>query len=71
MARAARFGSRTDVLVLGFVVLLSLIARGLPENLSDPLGSLLRRTLVAPLVSLQTAAERWRAAWVSHETELA
>jgi rod shape-determining protein MreC len=71
VARAARFGSRTDVVVLGFVIVLSLVARGLPDNLSEPVGSLLRRTLVAPLVSLQTAAERWRAAWVSHESELA
>jgi cell shape-determining protein MreC len=33
----------------------------------DAVAGSLRRTIVAPLVSLQSSGERWRAAWVSNE----
>jgi rod shape-determining protein MreC len=71
VARTARFGSRVDTVVFGGCVVLSLVARGLPETLRDPISSGLRRTVVAPLVSLQTAAESWRSAWLSHASEIA
>jgi rod shape-determining protein MreC len=71
VARASRFGSRVDTVVFGGCVLLSLVARGLPETLREPIASGLRRTVVAPLVSLQTAAESWRSAWLGHASEIA
>jgi rod shape-determining protein MreC len=46
---------------------LSLIGLVLPSRDRDPIASALRRTLVAPLVSLQKGAQRWRAAWLADE----
>lgn len=67
MATASRLGSRVDVSLLAACVALSLIAVVLPPQLREPIASGLRRTLVAPLVGLQSGAERWRTAWVSSE----
>ena len=67
MASAARLGSRIDAGLLAACVALSLVAVILPGPNREPIASGLRRTLVAPLVSLQSGAERWRSAWVSSE----
>ena len=67
MATAARLGSRIDAGLLVSCVVLSLIAVVLPPQTREPIASALRRTAVAPLVSLQAGAERWRSAWVSSE----
>lgn len=67
MASAARLGSRLDAVLLVGCVALSFVAIMLPTEASEPVASGLRRTVVAPLVSMQRGAERWRAAWVSSE----
>ncbi len=67
MATAARLGSRIDASLLVGCVVLSLIAIVLPADDRDPVASALRRSIVAPLVTLQRGAERWRTAWVSSE----
>lgn len=64
---AARFGGRLDTLVLAGCVILALVASALPANLRDPVASSLRRTIVAPLVGLQSGATRWRSAWLESE----
>jgi rod shape-determining protein MreC len=67
VARSNRFSSRIDVVIFGACVLLSLIAMVLPARLREPTASVLRRTLVAPLLRLQQGSERWRAAYQSSE----
>lgn len=69
MARTGRISSRTDVILFGVCVLLSLLAMVLPVRLREPLASALRRTLVAPLLQLQEGSERWRAAYLSSQRE--
>ena len=60
MARAVRSNSRVDLMVLAGAALLALVARGLPQNLRDPVASSMRRTFLAPLVMLQERAEASR-----------
>ena len=61
MARAIRStNSRVDLIVLVTAALLALVARGLPQNLRDPVSSSMRRTFLAPLVMLQERAEASR-----------
>ena len=60
-------GSRIDVGLLMVCVLLSIVAAALPSAQREPIASALRRSVVAPLVGLQSGAERWRTAWVSAE----
>jgi len=60
-------GSRVDAGLLAGCVILSLIAVALPPKDREPIASILRRSIVAPLVGLQSGAERWRSAWVSNE----
>jgi rod shape-determining protein MreC len=60
VARAVRSNSRVDLIVLGAAALLALVARGLPDNLRDPVASSMRRTFLAPLVMLQERAEASR-----------
>jgi rod shape-determining protein MreC len=50
-------------------VVLSLVAIALKDEDREPIASALRRSIVAPLVSLQRGAERWRGAWVSSEQQ--
>ena len=65
MANAARLSSRVDAGLLVICVVLSFIAMALPVDDREPIASALRHTIVAPLVSLQRGAERWRAAWTA------
>ena len=65
MATAARLGSRVDAGLLVGCLALSLIALALPQDDREPIARALRRSVVAPLVSLQRGAERWRSAWAS------
>ena len=67
MASAARLGNKVDAGLLAGCVVLSLVALVLRTDDKEPIASGLRRTVVAPLVSLQRGAERWRTAWVSSE----
>jgi rod shape-determining protein MreC len=64
---AARFGGRLDTLVLAGCIILALVASALPAGMRDPVASSLRRTIVAPLVGLQSGATRWRSAWLESE----
>jgi rod shape-determining protein MreC len=47
-------------MVLAGAALLALVARGLPDNLRDPVASSMRRTFLSPLVMLQERAEASR-----------
>lgn len=69
MARTGRISSRTDVVLFGVCILLSLLALVLPIRLREPVASALRRTLVAPLLQLQEGSERWRGAYLSSQRE--
>ena len=60
MARAVRSNSRVDLMVLAGAAMLALVARGLPQELRDPVASSMRRTFLAPLVMLQERAEASR-----------
>jgi cell shape-determining protein MreC len=67
MARAATLGGRFDMVVFGACVVIALVMSALPDPMREPVAAALRRTIVAPLVGLQTSAERWRAAWLESE----
>jgi rod shape-determining protein MreC len=67
VATASRMGSRIDAGLLAACVALSLVAAVLPSEAREPIASAMRRSVIAPLVGLQSGAERWRAAWVSAE----
>jgi rod shape-determining protein MreC len=69
VARSGRISSRTDVVLFGVCVVLSLLAMLLNQRLREPVASALRRTLVAPLLQLQEGSERWRAAYLSSQRE--
>ena len=71
MARATRLSSRVDFLLFIGCVIASLIALVLPAQMREPLAESLRRSLVAPLVGLQSNAERWRTAWQLSEERTA
>jgi rod shape-determining protein MreC len=60
VARAVRSNSRVDLMVLAGAAILALVARGLPDNLRDPVASSMRRTFLSPLVMLQERAEASR-----------
>jgi rod shape-determining protein MreC len=63
VARATRLSSRVDFLLFIGCVLFALVALVLPLQMRDPLAEVLRRSVVAPLVNLQSNAERWHTAW--------
>lgn len=64
---AARFSGRLDTFVLAACIILALVASALPDGMREPVASGLRRTIVAPLVGLQSGATRWRSAWLESE----
>ena len=63
MARATRLSSRVDFLLFVGCVIVALVALVLPLQMREPLAEVLRRSVVAPLVNLQSNAERWHTAW--------
>ncbi|HEY7878300.1 MAG TPA: rod shape-determining protein MreC [Gemmatimonadaceae bacterium] len=71
MPNVARTSGRRDTILFALCVLLSFVAQFLPVHLRDPLSSALRRTVLAPLVSLQHDAELTRRAWVTREDRIA
>jgi rod shape-determining protein MreC len=71
VARATRLSSRVDFLLFVGCVIFSTIALVLPAQMREPLAESLRRSLVAPLVGLQSNAERWRTAWQLSEERTA
>lgn len=71
MASAARLGNKVDAGLLVGCVVLSLIAVVLKPEDREPIASALRRSVVAPLVTLERGSERWRSAWASSEAKQA
>lgn len=69
MARSSRFSSRVDLAVFVVCLLAALIIAVIPGQAREPIARTLRRSVMAPLVTLQSGAERWRAAWVAAERE--
>ena len=67
MARAVRSGTRMDTVLLVACCAAALLATVLPLNLREAIAGGLRRTVVAPLVTLQQQAERGRSAFLSRE----
>ena len=70
MASVARTYGRRDTILLAGCVVLSLVALFLPERMRDPLATTLRRSVLAPLVSLQSDAELSRRAWATREESI-
>lgn len=71
MPTVARTSGRRDAVLLILCVVLSFVAQFLPDHLRDPLSATLRRTVLAPLVSLQHDAELTRRAWLTREDRIA
>jgi rod shape-determining protein MreC len=71
VASAGRIYGRRDSILLAACILISLVAQFLPERMRDPVAATLRRTVLAPLVSLQRDAELSRRAWVTREAHAA
>lgn len=71
MARAVASGTRTDVILLIVSGALALTALALPGHLRDPFAGVVRRTIIAPLITLQKNAELARRALVRHDVETA
>jgi len=64
---ASRVSGRRDTLLLGACVGLSFVTLALPQSVRDPFAAALRRSIVAPLLSLQYNAELTRRAWEARE----
>ncbi len=71
MPPAARAFTRRDTVLFLSCVLLALAAIQLPERMRDPFATTLRRSIVAPLVSLQSDAEQSRRSWLTREQRAA
>ena len=67
MPLAARAYSRRDTVLFVSCIVVALAAIQLPERVRDPFASALRRTILAPLVSLQGDAEQSRRSWLTRE----
>jgi rod shape-determining protein MreC len=71
VARATRLSSRIDFLLFIGCVIVALVTLVLPLQMREPLAEVLRRSVVAPLVNLQSNAERWHTAWQLSEERTA
>ncbi|MDQ2930732.1 MAG: rod shape-determining protein MreC [Gemmatimonadota bacterium] len=67
MPSSARAYSRRDTVLFVSCIVVALAAIQLPERVRDPFASVLRRTILAPLVSLQGDAEESRRSWLTRE----
>jgi len=67
VVRAARSGTRLDIAVLALCVVASMLIMALPQPMRAPFAGALRRTVMAPLVTVQSGAEQWRVAWLESE----
>lgn len=63
----SRVSGRRDTLLLGACVALSIVTLALPQRVRDPFAAILRRSVVAPLITLQYNAELTRRAWEARE----
>ncbi len=66
-ARPIRGRSRLDQVIVGTCVLLSLLALVLPATVREPIASVFRQSILAPLIMLQERAELSRRAFMLHE----
>lgn len=64
---ASRVSGRRDTLLLGACVALSVVTLTLPQGVREPFAAAMRRSVVAPLLSLQYNAELTRRAWEARE----
>jgi rod shape-determining protein MreC len=64
---ASRVSGRRDTLLLSACVALSIVTLVLPQAVRDPIAAAMRRSVVAPLLSLQYNAELTRRAWEARE----
>lgn len=71
MARAVRSGSRADIAMMVACAGLSLLATILPMSLRERMAAGLRQTVLAPVIVLQTHAERVRAAFLTRDATAA
>jgi rod shape-determining protein MreC len=71
VARATRLSSRFDFLLFIGCIIISLVTLVLPLQMREPFAEVLRRSVVAPLVNLQSNAERWHTAWQLSEERTA
>lgn len=67
MARAARIDSRIDVALGAACAVAALVCLALPTATRDSFGGFLRRTIVAPLVTMQEKAELIRTAFLARD----
>src|SRR5688500_4371754 len=70
VSRPIRGSSRLDQIVVGTCVLLSLLALVLPATVREPVASVLRQSILAPLMMLQERAELSRRAFMLHEERI-
>lgn len=68
MARSVAQGTRADAVVLAVCVAFALLLVVLPRVTRDAVASSIRGTVGAPLLNVQTRAERGRAAVLSHDS---
>ena len=69
--RSARGDGRVDLAVLAVALLLSVIALAMPDARADRIASALRRTVFAPLATLQARAEHARRGFAAVDLEIA
>lgn len=70
VSRPIRGSSRLDQIIVGACVLLSLLALVLPATVREPVASVLRQSLLAPMIMLQERAELSRRAFMLHEERI-
>jgi len=70
VARAARTDTRLDIALGAACGVAALVCLALPTATREAFAGVLRRTVVAPLVSLQVRAERTRTAVLEHDAAL-
>ncbi len=67
MARATRTDTRVDLAAGAAGVVAALVCLALPSGVRDPVASVLRQTVMAPLVALQERAELARRTYTGHD----
>ena len=67
MPPVARAYSRRDTVLFVSCLVAAFAAIQLPDRIRDPFAAILRQTLVAPLVALQSDAEQSRRSWLTRD----
>jgi rod shape-determining protein MreC len=68
---AAGFTTRIDTALLAGCILVALVLRAAAPPVKDAIAAFLRSTVLAPLFSMQSAAEKWRGALASYDALVA